>query len=258
MKLRKQASTSYPITFLMVDAADHLAGKTGLTPTVTISKNGGAFAAPAGAVAEVGNGWYALAGHATDRDTLGDLLIHAAAAGADPVDDRYLVVPWDPFDANTLGLTRLADLDVSEVTQVAASNAGHLTITAGITFEESVTGLTVPSDWVSAIWTLKANVRDADTAALVQLRVTNPAAGGDGLQRVNGAAPAAPISAADGELTVNQAGGAITVWLSDELTALLAAAVDLGWDVKFIDASGDSSGQRGTADVVLTETRTTT
>lgn len=149
-------------------------------------------------------------------------------------------------------------LDVTAVTQVAASNAGHLTITAGLTFDESVTGLTIPADWVSAIWTLKANVRDADTAALVQLRVTNPGAGGDGLQRVNGVAPAAPITAAAGELTVNQAGGAITIYQTDELTALLAAAVDLGWDVKFIDAGGDSSGQRGTADVVLTETRATT
>lgn len=148
-------------------------------------------------------------------------------------------------------------LDVSAVTQVAASNAGHLTITAGLTFEESVTGLTIPADWVLAIWTLKGNVRDADTAALVQLRTSNPAAGTDGLQRLNGAAPAAPITAEDGELTVNQA-GAITVYLTDELTELLTAAVDLGWDVKFIDASGDSGGQRGTADVVLTETRATT
>lgn len=150
------------------------------------------------------------------------------------------------------------DLDVTAVTQVAASNAGHLTITAGLTFDESVSGLTISADWWAAIWTLKANVRDADTAALVQLRVTNPAAVTDGLQRVNGAAPAAPITAADGELSVNQAGGSITIWLSDELTALLAAAVDLGWDVKFIDLADDSSGQRGTADVVLTETRATT
>lgn len=257
MNLRKQSSTSYPITFLMVDSADHIAGKTGLTPTVTISKNGAAFGAPAGAVTEVGEGWYELAGNATDRSTLGDLLVHAEATGADPVDDRYTIVPWDPFDATALGLSKLEALDVSAVTQVAVSSAGHLTITSGLTFNESVSGLTIPTDWVSAIWTLKQDVRDVDSSALVQLRKTNPAAGTDGLQRLNGAAPASPITAASGTLTVNQAGGSITTNLTDELTALLATANDVGWDVKFIDANGDSVGRRGTADVVLTETKAT-
>lgn len=148
-------------------------------------------------------------------------------------------------------------LDVSAVTQVAASAAGHLTITVARTFDEGVTGLTIPADWETALWTLKNNARDADTAALVQLRATNPEAGTDGLQRLNGAALVAPITAADGELTVTQATGRIDVWLSDEMTALLGAATSIGWDVKFIDASGDSSGQRGTADVVLTETKAT-
>jgi hypothetical protein len=198
----------------------------------------------------------AMSGHTTPG-TAG-----AALAAAGSVGDPWItdLINGDYNDPDTAGyiVARLAGLDVSAVTQVAASSAGHLTITAGLTFDESVSGLTISADWWAAIWTLKANVRDADTAALVQMRVTNPAAVTDGLQRVNGAAPAAPIAAADGELTVNQAGGAITVWLSDELTALLAAAVDLGWDVKFIDLADDSSGQRGTADVVLTETRATT
>lgn len=107
MKLRKQSSTSYPVLFLLVSSTDHVTGVTGLSPTVTISKNGGAFASPSGAVSEVANGWYALAGNAGDRDTLGDLVIHATGTGADPVDDRYCVVPWDPFDATSLGVTRL-------------------------------------------------------------------------------------------------------------------------------------------------------
>jgi len=103
MKLRKQSSTSYPITFLMVDSEDHVTGKAGLTPTVTISKNGAAFGSPVGAVTEIGNGWYKLAGNATDRNTLGDFLVHSEAAGADPSDDRYCIVPWDPYDADSWG-----------------------------------------------------------------------------------------------------------------------------------------------------------
>lgn len=175
----------------------------------------------------------------------------AAAAGS-------VQAKLDIIDANVDAIKVITDsLDVSAVTQVAASNAGHLTITIGLTFDEGVTGLTIPADWVSAIWTLKRDVRDIDLAALVQLRTTNPGAGTDGLQRLNGAALVAPITADDGVLTVTQASGRIDVYLTDEMTAQLAAATDLGWDVKFIDANGDSSGRRGTADLVLTETKTT-
>lgn len=197
----------------------------------------------------------ALSGHTTPG-TAGAALSAAGAAGdqwaSDLLDGSYP-------DPNTAGyiIARLAGIDVSAVTQVAASSAGHLTITVGLTFDESVTGLTIPADWTTALWTLKNNARDADTAAIVQLRATNPAAGTDGLQRLNGAALVAPITADDGELTVTQATGRIDVYLTDEMTARLGAATAIGWDVKFIDVAGDSTGRRGTADVVLTETKTT-
>ncbi len=158
-------------------------------------------------------------------------------------------------DANVDAIKLITDdLDVSAVTQVAASSAGHLTITAGLTFSEAVTGLTIPADWVTAIWTLNHSELQADTAAVIQLRVSNPADGDDGLQRLNGATVAVPITAADGTLTVTQASGRIDIYLTDEMTALLSKATGLGWDVKFIDADDDSTGRRGTADVVFTET----
>lgn len=119
MKLREQSSTSYPIMLFMADVLDHVSGKTGLAPTVTLSKNGAAFGAAAGAVSEVANGWYALAGNATDRDTVGELVVHATATGADPTDDRLVIVPWDPFDAANLGLT---NLDAAVTTRVASAD----------------------------------------------------------------------------------------------------------------------------------------
>ncbi|HVC95878.1 MAG TPA: hypothetical protein VND64_19465 [Pirellulales bacterium] len=100
MKDRQQNSTNHAVPFLMVLASDHITGATGLSPTVTLSKDGAAFGAAAGAVTEIGNGWYLLAGNATDRNTLGELAIHATAATADPSDDKYCIVPWDPFDAH--------------------------------------------------------------------------------------------------------------------------------------------------------------
>lgn len=73
--------------------ADHITGATGKTLTVTISKNGGAFAAPVGAVTEVGNGMYMIAANAIDANTVGLLSIHATATACDPYDDKYDVLP---------------------------------------------------------------------------------------------------------------------------------------------------------------------
>lgn len=92
---RKQNSTDRPIEWFHASSIDHNAGATGLTCTVTISKNGGGFGAPSGAVSEVGNGWYKLAGNATDRATLGTLVVHSAATGADPADVSCEIVAMD-------------------------------------------------------------------------------------------------------------------------------------------------------------------
>ena len=73
-----------PILFFMAQSADHVSGLAGASPAVTVSKNGGAFAAPAGAVAEVGNGWYRLTPTGGDVTTNGVFLLHATAAGGDP------------------------------------------------------------------------------------------------------------------------------------------------------------------------------
>lgn len=115
------------MTFLLVASADHVTAVTGASPTVTISKNGGAFASPSGAVTEIGSGWYQLAGNATDRGTLGEFLLHATAASADPADKSYLIVPWDPFDAADLGLT---NLDAAISSRGTADPGDAMTLTA--------------------------------------------------------------------------------------------------------------------------------
>lgn len=105
--LLKQSQTAKVIPFLLVLSSDHISAATGLSPTVTLSKNGASFASPSGAVTEVGSGWYKIAGNATDTGTLGPLLLHATGTGADPTDDRHEVVAFDPDDAVRLGLTAL-------------------------------------------------------------------------------------------------------------------------------------------------------
>ena len=123
---RKQSSTSYPMNFFMALADDHITGAEGLTPTVTISKNGGAFAAPDGAVTEIGNGWYSLAGNADDRSTLGEFLLHAEAETADPADEKYTIESHDPFNLAEPG-AKMDLIDAPNATAVSAIQSGLAT-----------------------------------------------------------------------------------------------------------------------------------
>jgi hypothetical protein len=97
-----------PIMFFLASAADRVSGVTGASPAVFISKNGGAFAAPSGAVSETGDGWYALTPAGADVATNGVLLLHATAPGADPADVKCQVVAFSPYDPAALGLADLA------------------------------------------------------------------------------------------------------------------------------------------------------
>jgi len=78
-------------------------------------------------VTEVGNGWYALAGNATDRNTLGELKLHATAATADPADKDFEVVSWDPFAllnvSSISGVTQTGGDLYPAVTNIAVTSA---------------------------------------------------------------------------------------------------------------------------------------
>lgn len=122
MRMLKQSSTGQPLMFLMVDSTDHVTGKTGLSPTVTLSKAGGSFASPAGSVTEVGSGWYKVAGNATDTDTLGPLVLHATGSATDPCDVEFVVVAFDPLAAlaTPTNITAATGVVLSGVTHTGA------------------------------------------------------------------------------------------------------------------------------------------
>lgn len=95
MQTAQQGSTSYPVLFLLVDETDHVTPVTGASPTLTISKNGGAFGSCSGSAVEVGGGIYKLA-NATDFDTLGPCVLKASALGCDPSLTIFRVESGDP------------------------------------------------------------------------------------------------------------------------------------------------------------------
>jgi len=119
MLLVKQGASKV-VPFFMVDSTDHISPKTGLTPSVQISKAGGTFAAAGGTVAEIGNGWYKITLSTTDTNTLGALSFYITATGADPVSFHIQIVAFDPESSTNLGLSMI-DTNVS--TRAPASTA---------------------------------------------------------------------------------------------------------------------------------------
>jgi hypothetical protein len=126
----QQGQTAHPLLFLLIDETDHISGLASASPTVTISKNGASFGSPAGAVAEISAGWYKVAADAGDADTLGPLLLHATATGADDCDELFRVVAYNPDDATRLGLAALPNAAADAAGGLAISDAGGLDLDA--------------------------------------------------------------------------------------------------------------------------------
>lgn len=124
-------STARNVMVLMVQSADHVTGATGLTLTVTASKDGGAFGSISPTVTERGNGWYSLALTSSHTDTLGDLALQITGSGADPSSVLGQVIAANLNNATSLGLTNL-DAAVSSrlatASYTAPDNASIATI----------------------------------------------------------------------------------------------------------------------------------
>lgn len=192
--------------FLMVDSNDHVTGKTGLSPTVTLSKAGGAFASPAGIVAAVGSGWYKVAGNATDTATLGPLVLHATGTGADPCDVEFVVVAFDPLAslATPTNITAASGVAVSSI----AANAVNASALATDAVTEIQSGLATAANLATVASYLDTEI--AVILAIVQKLDTALELNG-GLYRFTIAALAqAPAGG----------GGGATDWTADERTAL--------------------------------------
>ena len=87
-------SSTTPLKWFMVQSSDHITGATSLTVSTVISKNGSTtWVVPAGAVSEIGNGWYKIAPNSTDVNTYGPIAVHATATNADPFDGVVAQVP---------------------------------------------------------------------------------------------------------------------------------------------------------------------
>jgi hypothetical protein len=138
----KQSAT-YTRVFDLVLASDHVSPKTGAAPTVNLSKNGAAFAAAAGAVSEISNGFYKVALTAADTGVAGDLAFRCVSTAGAATDERHFV---DEVRASIFtDLVLDANGSVSLASNIKTNQAlpGFTFVMASSTTHAPATGLTV-------------------------------------------------------------------------------------------------------------------
>lgn len=229
MLIKKDIATQ-PLVFLMIDSSDHMTGKTGLSPTVTLSKNGASFASPSGSISEIGYGWYQVAGHASDTNTLGTLVLHATASGADPVDDRYEIIACDLQDATSLGLSRIDAAISSRSTYAGTDSTGVTTLLTRLPDTLSLAAVNAQLD--TALADYDAPTQSEMAAAFTQIKGAGWDSETDTLEEI-----AAGSGSGGGGSGPSAADIADAVW--DEALADHATAGSAGAGVANASSAGD-------------------
>lgn len=261
IKTIKKDTATYPIVFFMADSTDHVTGKTGLSPTVTLSKNGAAFGAAAGAVTEIGNGFYKVAGNATDSNTLGSLILHAEATGADDTDMILAVVTHNPYDvaepgdemilssdynaAKTAATQASVDaivLDPTIIASVAISAAeaaqvesGTLAISTDHTFEGVITSSSTEAINTAKLILAIKDSRYEDSESMILIDSENGLTVVDGAEYATGTNGSISASGSSGDWSIG-------LKISKVVASLLSAYVGrtLDAELKAILADGDA------------------
>lgn len=238
-------SAAANVMVLMVDSTDHVTGKTGLTLTVTASKDGGAFASISPTVTERGNGWYNVALTASHTDTLGDLALHITGTAADPTDLLVFVSAVNPKDSQDFGLSRL-DLNTSDVAPAVATYVWGDDPTA---YGAGTAGQFLTAAFDNSI-TIQADTNDIQTrlpAALVSGRMD--ASVGAMASDVLTAAALAADAVADIQSGLATLASQTTIagYIDTEVTAIQAACVAIQAKTDNLPAAPAATGDIPTA-----------
>lgn len=131
-----------------------------------------------------------------------------------------------------------------------------LNITRAATYSATLTGLTVPSGWTSARWTVKRSSQKASTdgsTALIQILVSaTPNAATDGLVVLN--STTSGLTLTDASLLIS--GTTATITIADHVTAQLAKD-NYEYDIKFYHGDSESTVvTEAVCNIVATPTQT--
>jgi hypothetical protein len=233
-------STAYNLMVLMVDSTDHVTGKTGLTLTVTASKDGAAFASISPTVTERTNGWYQVALTSSHTDTLGDLIVRATGTAADPAEAVCQVranVLGDTLPANVTQFGGSAGTFASGRPEVNATHFGG-TAVASATVQANVASIAGQAAVAAASVTFPANVGSSTLdAAGVRTAVGLASAN---LDTQLGDLPTANENA-DALLGRNVAGGSSTGRLVKEALYVLRNKVAISAGTMTVYATDDTT-----------------
>lgn len=119
-------ATTPTLVFLLVSSTDDKTAVTGVTPTVQLSKNGGAFVGATNSPSEIANGWYKVALTTTETNTDGALIIRATGTGADEWRDVHQVLTTNPANVvsianNAITAAAIADGAIDAATFAAGA-----------------------------------------------------------------------------------------------------------------------------------------
>jgi len=159
-----------------------LTGKTGLVPTVAISKNGGVFTTITPTIAEVGYGWYSIELSAVDTNTVGDTVLHITATGANPSDIKLGVVA--NIEADTYAKVN-TNLDATVSSRLAATDKGGFSLAGTKTTLDQLNDISLVQVEASTLLAKEATLQDAghglpalkNLIDAVQGDIGNPSAG---------------------------------------------------------------------------------
>lgn len=115
-----------------------------------------------------------------------------------------------------------------------------LNITRAATYSATLTGLSVPDGWTSARFTIKVASRKTEpdqVSAIIQILVTATPSASDGLVILN--CNTSGLTKADASLAIS--GTSATITIADDVTAKLAVAQNLVYDIKFYHGSSLST-----------------
>jgi hypothetical protein len=187
--------------------------------------------------------------------TLADGAITAAKIATDAITSDELAATATAEIAAAAWAYATRTLTATAASTTSAVTGSALTITAGATYSATLSGMTIPADWLKLWLTIKADDAQTDAQSIVQVVESNPGVGTDGLLYLNGAAAS---SAALGALVVTQAAGTVAITLAAAATVLLERGV-LAYDIKVLSGTDTVTLlTEGTATVNLTETKSIT
>lgn len=145
-----KTGTAHNIIFVLVSATDNQTEITGVSPSCSISKNGGAYESCDNTPVSIGNGTYALTLTAAETDTSGPLIVRSTYSGAATSRREYQVGGLENYfgapTSATLSQTERNDLadsfwrrDLAET--AAASGPDALGRYTGLTLAMSNVGV---------------------------------------------------------------------------------------------------------------------